>query len=184
MLFLLPNFLSLLRILLTPLCMWLLFQGGFYLFWSFAVFFIAAMTDMLDGHAARYYGGSTAFGSFLDPLADKVLVLGAFVAFYFKDLIPLWFVVILFARDVVITMLRTFLVDRGTPLVTSKIAKYKTFLQCMLIYLLFAYVLMEEYGYGFVGMNKGVMVSVYFVAVLTVYSAYDYIRPLILRGDR
>ena len=79
-----PNFLSFMRIVFTPLFIWLLFQGGNLLFCAILIFTIAALTDLYDGYIARRFGQATEFGNFLDPAADKILIFSTFFSFYFK----------------------------------------------------------------------------------------------------
>lgn len=96
----LPNGLSLLRLLLTPLIYWTIVQGKTSL--SFVVLAVALATDVLDGWLARRFHWSTPQGQILDPLADKIFVIGLFAALAVKGLVPLWLTVIVVARDLVL----------------------------------------------------------------------------------
>ena len=88
-----PNILSLIRIILTPLFIILLFADfKMAKVFSLLVFAIAAITDAYDGHLARKYNQITPEGKFLDPLADKILVLSAFISFAFINIIDFWMV--------------------------------------------------------------------------------------------
>ena len=86
----LPNMLTVLRMALAPLFVHLLLEGGSSLLMAAFVFTLAALTDYYDGYFARKLHRITKFGAFLDPLADKMLVLGAFGAFMLKGLLPVW----------------------------------------------------------------------------------------------
>jgi CDP-diacylglycerol--glycerol-3-phosphate 3-phosphatidyltransferase len=137
-----PNQLTFLRILLTPLFIVLLFSPH-HLFreLSIVVFVLALLTDWYDGWVARRWGYITRWGSFLDPLADKIVTSGAFISFVYLNLVPAWTVWVIVIRDFGITILRSYSELKGKPFDTSKFAKTKTFLQFMvLFYLLLLFV--------------------------------------------
>lgn len=138
----LPNQLTVLRIILTPIFLYLFLSGDPVLIQiSLGVFFIAALTDWYDGWLARKFNYITDWGKFWDPLADKILTSTAFVGFVFVDLLPLWMVLLIITRDLLITLLRIFAESRGYNFVTSYYAKWKTLLQMVfLYYLLIIYV--------------------------------------------
>ena len=139
-----PNILSLIRIILTPLFIILLFDD-FKMAKVFAllVFAIAAITDAYDGHLARKYNQITPEGKFLDPLADKILVLSAFISFAFINIIDFWMVGIIIFRDLFVTGLRFILSSRGFEFVTSKLSKYKTAFQLTIIILTLIFISIE-----------------------------------------
>ncbi|MBN2417068.1 CDP-diacylglycerol--glycerol-3-phosphate 3-phosphatidyltransferase [bacterium] len=191
----LPNQLTLLRILLTPFVVWLLFldtaaaQIG-----AFTVFILASLTDWYDGYTARKYGYVSTWGKFFDPLADKILVTSVLVAFCVQGYFPVWMVVVIVVRDTFITTLRSYAIFKGRCINTSYLAKIKTFVQMGVIYVTFIYHLLEFFQPG--GIAGGVReqlntwslvpVAMGTVAVLTIISgcAYihvnrDYIRELI-----
>ena len=102
-----PNILTVFRILLTPLFIYLLFNDFLFSnFFALLVFVLASITDAYDGYYARKYNVETEIGNFLDPLADKILVSSAFISFYLLGLIDLWMVVVILFRDLIITLLR------------------------------------------------------------------------------
>jgi|TARA_B110000495_G_scaffold17069_1_gene12162 CDP-diacylglycerol--glycerol-3-phosphate 3-phosphatidyltransferase len=140
----LPNLLSLIRIILTPLFIILLFSDA-PAAKSFAllVFAIAATTDAYDGHLARKYNQITPEGKFLDPLADKILVLSAFISFAFIGIIDFWMVGIIIFRDLFITGLRLIISNKGFEFVTTKLSKYKTAFQLTLIILTLIFLTVE-----------------------------------------
>lgn len=134
-----PNALTVGRIVVAPVCLYLLWTGTFWgQLVGAALFILAAITDWLDGRLAREYGVSSRLGQFLDPLADKVLVLGAFFLIPFLDPIddgltepagdwlPWLAIGAIAARDVAVTALRSVRERRGQPLPTSTAAKWKT----------------------------------------------------------
>ena len=140
-----PNILSLARIILTPLFIILLLFADFKMAKVFAllVFAIAAITDAYDGYLARKYNQITPEGKFLDPLADKILVLSAFISFAFINIIDFWMVGIIIFRDLFVTGLRFIMSSRGFEFVTSKLSKYKTVLQLTIIILTLIFISIE-----------------------------------------
>ena len=138
----LPNQLTLLRILLTPVFVVLLFSPStLALQCSLAVFVIAALTDWYDGWIARKMGHSSRWGKFLDPLADKILSSSALLSFVGLHLVDAWMVWIVVARDFLITGLRSYAEYLDRPIVTTRGAQAKTFGQFVVIYyILFLYV--------------------------------------------
>ena len=115
-----PNQLSVLRILLTPLFLYLfLSENIVYKKLSLIVFFIAVSTDWIDGWHARKYGLISAFGIFIDPLADKILTSAAFAGFYILGIMPLWMVIVIVSRDIIITLLRSYKEYKGYTNLTS-----------------------------------------------------------------
>jgi len=131
----LPNQLTLLRVLLTPVfVVFLMSASPLYLQLSLVIFVIAALTDWYDGWIARKMGYTTRWGKFLDPLADKVLSSAALLAFVGLNLIDGWMVWIVIIRDFLITGLRTYAEYLDKPIVTTKGAQAKTFGQFVVIY--------------------------------------------------
>jgi cardiolipin synthase (CMP-forming) len=94
----LPNLVTALRIVLTPVVIRDVLAGEYRR--ALAVFFFAGITDLLDGIAARRMGSSTQAGAYLDPIADKILMSGAFIALAVANTVPVWFVCLVFLRDI------------------------------------------------------------------------------------
>lgn len=142
--------LSILRIVLIPLFLYLIFKRtGEALMWGLAVFIIASFTDLLDGWSARKFQQETSIGQFLDPLADKFLVISAFLALLYLDpLIPFWMIVIIVARDLLITVMRYLAIRKGTVLKTSRFGKVKTAFQMFSIV-----VILMVFYFRFSGVN-------------------------------
>ena len=133
----LPNQLTILRIILTPVFLYLfLSKDPFLIQVSLIVFFIAALTDWYDGWLARKFNYITDWGKFWDPLADKILTSTAFLGFVFVGLLQLWMVVLIIFRDLIVTLLRVYAENRGYNFVTSYYAKWKTVLQMVFLYYL------------------------------------------------
>lgn len=98
----LPNFLTLVRILCSPVFVGLVLYGHHS--WALAVFLAAGLTDALDGMLARVLNQQTTLGQYLDPLADKLLLVTAFVVLSFEGSIPLWVALVVVSRDVIISV--------------------------------------------------------------------------------
>jgi CDP-diacylglycerol---glycerol-3-phosphate 3-phosphatidyltransferase len=130
----LPNIFTISRAVLAPVFMALLLAGGrTFTLCAVVVFVIAAVTDYLDGWLARKRGESSAWGTLVDPLADKVLTTAAFVAFALLGRVEWWMVIVVTVRDIATTLFRTYADAIGKPLVTSLGAKVKTFVQMTFI---------------------------------------------------
>ncbi len=179
----LPNILSIIRILLTPLFVYFLFKGGVYLWWSMIVFTIAALTDAYDGYIARKYGAVTTWGTFLDPVADKVLVLSAFLVFAIYDLFPYWMFVVMLIRDVMVTASRIALMRTGYSIAPMQLGKLKTFIQLFSIYFVIIYLVLETYGHIALcdilatRIEKFLLIPIlmYGVIIITVLSGLSYL---------
>jgi CDP-diacylglycerol--glycerol-3-phosphate 3-phosphatidyltransferase len=131
----LPNSLTFLRILLTPVFLFLFISNSsFNKQLSLLVFIFAALTDWYDGWVARKWGYVSRFGVFFDPLADKILSSAAIVSFAVIGLIDGWMVWIIVCRDIAITILRSIAEYKDQPVITSSTAKTKTFVQYVVIY--------------------------------------------------
>ncbi|MBI2619788.1 MAG: CDP-diacylglycerol--glycerol-3-phosphate 3-phosphatidyltransferase [Ignavibacteriales bacterium] len=130
-----PNQLTILRILLTPVFLAFLFSANPVLRQlSLLIFIVALLTDWYDGWVARRWGYITRWGTFLDPLADKIVTSAALLAFVYLDIAPAWPIWIIVVRDIAVTLLRSYSEFKGKRFDTSKFAKTKTFLQFVVIY--------------------------------------------------
>ena len=165
----LPNKLTLLRILLVPVFVFLLLCpifGGANKWIVLAIFCIACFTDFLDGKIARKYNMITDFGKFMDPLADKLLVCSALICLIDLGKLPSWFVVIVIAREFVVSGLRLIAVDNGIVIAASWWGKFKTAFQMTLIILL----LID------IGELKIITLVVFWITLfLTLISMVDYL---------
>ena len=99
--------------------------------WAFAIFCLAALTDAVDGRLARRLGQVTRLGTFLDPLADKLLVIGTLIPLQTAGLVPAWVVVLIVARELAVTNLRAVASARGYSVGASLYGKVKTILQTL-----------------------------------------------------
>ncbi len=132
-----PNQLSILRIILAPVFLFMYLSDSVLLKQlSLLVFFIAVLTDWYDGWHARKFKSVTKMGVFLDPLADKVLTSFAFLLFHIEGIMPLWMMLVIVGRDIIMTLLRSYHEFKGNTMKTSYIAKVKTFIQMTYIFLI------------------------------------------------
>ncbi|MCB1175413.1 MAG: CDP-diacylglycerol--glycerol-3-phosphate 3-phosphatidyltransferase, partial [Leptospiraceae bacterium] len=134
----LPNILTMLRVVSVPFFIYLLLQSDPLSRWiAFGLFALASLTDLVDGYLARKYRLETELGKFLDPLADKLLVLGSFITFLaLSSQVQLWMVLCIIGRDFLITSMRFLAVRKGASLRTSMFGKVKTVFQMLAIILI------------------------------------------------
>ncbi|MFN3427602.1 MAG: CDP-diacylglycerol--glycerol-3-phosphate 3-phosphatidyltransferase [Candidatus Thermochlorobacter sp.] len=182
----LPNQLTVLRIALTPLFVWLMLSERSALrLLGLGVFTVASLTDLYDGYHARKYGETTRWGAFMDPLADKILITSAFLIFVASGIVELWMVLIVLARDMLVTALRLYAELKDKPVITSKSAKIKTLMQNVLAYLLLLLMLCSERSvFGSAIADKAIEYlhsPVVYVAMLalTLYTVYTGVAYLI-----
>ena len=180
--FTVPNQLTILRIALTPVFLYYFLQGTpREQLISTGVFALASLTDWYDGWYARRFGVITSWGQFMDPLADKLLVSSALIVFSTMHYVKGWMVAIIVARDVMVTIIRSYALWRGRPIVTHIIAKWKTFLQMVTIAMILIYVnYLNYFGEGSstyqMRYTDAIGISMSIVTLLTVISAIIYIR--------
>lgn len=139
----LPNVLTSVRIVLAPLIALLLFQSSVALrFAAFGVFLVAAVSDLWDGYLARSQGLTSDFGKVADPTADKIVLLACLLPLYLLTArrphlaglplfgsIPLWAVIVLLAREALVTLMRFVAARRGVVMAAARIGKHKAFSQ-------------------------------------------------------
>ena len=121
------NSLTYSRILLTPLVIYLILNDNFL--YAGIIFAYCSFSDVADGKIARKYDLVSEHGNYMDPLADKVLMIGALSALLVLDTIQLWPFIIIIGRDIIITLYRNYLIAKNKPLETSKFGKLKTVFQ-------------------------------------------------------
>src|SRR5690606_20428203 len=139
----LPNLLTMARVALIPLVLWLLYDGtpeaGF---WAAVVYIVAAVTDFLDGWLARRMGLVSILGKFLDPLADKLMVMSSLVFLAWMGRLPLWgavIVILMEGRELAVTSLRVIAINEGVVMAAVRGGKEKTAVQMMAILMLIVY---------------------------------------------
>ncbi len=153
---LIPFFVVFLLVDITPVDKWI----------ALAIFIIASLTDMLDGKIARKYNLVTNFGKFMDPLADKLLVCSALVCLVAVDRIPAWMVIVIIAREFIISGFRLVASDNGVVIAASYWGKFKTTFQMVMICLMIA---------DLAALQLLTAIVTWVAVILTVVSLVDYL---------
>lgn len=177
----LPNILTMARIAAIPLLAALLMSPSRSAgFWAAALFAVASITDWLDGYLARRMGIVTIFGKFLDPIADKLIVMAALIMILPFNRVPAWMVLVILGREIIITGLRGIASSEGIVIQASDLGKYKTIFQIVAI---IGLVLHYDYNWFFgmshdlltVNMHNVGMFFLWIATALTVWSGVDYL---------
>ncbi|MBR4711373.1 MAG: CDP-diacylglycerol--glycerol-3-phosphate 3-phosphatidyltransferase [Clostridia bacterium] len=175
----LPNRLSLMRVFLVPVMVALCYWPAVYGWAPGAVFTVAALTDLFDGWIARRRGQVTDFGKFLDPLADKLLVLTAMVMLVSRSQLPAWVLCIVIARELAVDGLRMIAVGKGQVIAASWFGKIKTVCQMVMIHFLFylRWSVSAEYPFAVLLCTAAVL--------MTIWSGVDYFMQNsgVIRGE-
>ena len=179
----LPNILTVCRILVTPIFIILLFHEHPYAkSWALFIFVAAMLTDIFDGYYARKHNLVTDYGRFLDPLADKVMVLSALISFAVMDVIPFWMVSLIIFRDIFVTGLRMTMSSKNKTMVTSKIAKRKTLSQVLIIIFILFNIGLSSLSISWIGeiilFSKQYDLIYYFTLLVTVFTVFTGITYL------
>lgn len=141
----LPNKLTILRIILSVIFAFVLFQQTFIsILIALSLFIIASITDFLDGYIARKYNLITDFGKIMDPIADKFLILAAFFIFAYYDVIYMWMFVVIAFREISLTIFRLIMIKKGAVLAAENLGKYKTVFQILSIVVILLYLLFSQ----------------------------------------
>jgi CDP-diacylglycerol--glycerol-3-phosphate 3-phosphatidyltransferase len=171
----LPNGVTIIRIAAIPIILFLLFTSGqTYQIITAFLFLLVAGTDTLDGYLARRRGMVTTLGKFLDPLADKLLIVASLIALITARGVPIWMVIVIVGREIAVTGLRGIAVSQGIIISASSLGKYKTVFQVASIFFL---IFNEEYfsiNFHLVG-----MVLLWIALVITVISGIDYFKSFL-----
>lgn len=164
-----PNLLSLLRIFLVPLTVWLIISDQ--LQFAFLTMVIAGLTDAADGYLAKRFGLQTELGAYLDPLADKLLLVSIFVTLGLRGDMPSWFVILIVSRDIMIitAILLSAILGRPVRMRPLMVSKVNTAAQIIL-----ALATLADLGFG-LGLAGAQVWMVYITALLTVVSAAAYL---------
>lgn len=159
---------TLFRVAFIPAYMVLMYlsngQSGIFLWSALAVFIIASLTDYVDGHIARKYGQVTDFGKFLDPLADKLLVISAMAMFCEWGMLPAWAFMIVLTREFAVTGLRLVAVGNGSVIAAGWSGKVKTASTMIALCVWMAFPGISWIGWLAIGV----------IVITTVYSGVEY----------
>lgn len=172
----LPNKITLFRVILIPVFLVVLYldciPGNKWI--ALGIFIVASLSDMVDGKLARKYGMVTDFGKFADPLADKLLVCSALIALIEFDRIPAWIVIIIIAREFIISGFRLVAADNGIVIAAGWWGKVKTAVTMVMICFLIG-----NLGEDITSFTKYIhifeQVLIYLSLFLTVMSLIDYL---------
>lgn len=168
----LPNGITIIRILAIPIIIILLFytQGTYSLITSI-LFLLVALTDTLDGYIARRRELVTTLGKFLDPLADKLLIVASLIALIPTRGIPTWMVIIIVGREIAITGLRGIAVSQGIVISASSLGKYKTVFEVASIFFL-----VLNGNYFFLDFRRIGIGLLWVALIIAIISGLDYFR--------
>ena len=164
-----PNLITLGRILLVPVVVWAITAGEMRV--AFVLFLAAGITDAVDGFLAKRFGMATELGAYLDPLADKAMLVSIYVALGITDAVPRWLVILVVSRDIMIVsaVILSWLVDKPVPLKPLGVSKLNTVAQISL-----ACVVMAAVGFEF-DASLAVMALTAIVTALTLLSIGFYV---------
>ena len=164
-----PNLITLGRILLVPVVVWAIAAGEMAV--AFVLFLAAGISDAVDGFLAKRFGMATELGAYLDPLADKAMLVSIYVALGITDAVPRWLVILVVSRDIMIVsaVILSWLVDKPVPLKPLPVSKLNTVAQIAL-----ACVVMAALGFDFdASMAVGALTAL--VTALTLLSIAFYV---------
>lgn len=180
-----PNIITMVRIAAIPLlCVLLLSPERETGFWAAALFAAASVTDWLDGYLARRMGIVTVFGKFLDPIADKLIVMAALIMILPFGRVPAWMVLVILGREMIITGLRGIASTEGIVIPASNLGKFKTIFQLVAI---IGLLLHYDYQWFFsidhpllvVNMHNVGMFYLWIATVITIWSGFDYLNKFV-----
>ena len=168
----LPNKISMFRVVLVPVLVVFYYltvelTNDLYAFFLAPIFIVASLTDFLDGYIARSRNLVTVFGKFIDPLADKLIVMAALIIMNALGMIPIWVTIVILSREFIVTGIRLVAVGDGKVIAASKLGKYKTAVTMV------GLVMMLAFPYWMMLADIGIYV-VYVGVVLTIVSGVDY----------
>src|SRR5262245_5384998 len=133
-----PNLITLARILLVPVIVWAIASNQMQI--AFAIFLVAGLSDLVDGFLAKRFGMATELGAYLDPLADKAMIVSIYVSLGVADAIPRWLVILVVSRDIMIVaaVILSWLVDKPVKLKPLTVSKLNTVAQILLALIVLA----------------------------------------------
>jgi CDP-diacylglycerol---glycerol-3-phosphate 3-phosphatidyltransferase len=181
----LPNILTLFRIaIIFPMVIILLDPSKMAGFVATVMFALASITDWLDGYLARKWQIVTVLGKFLDPIADKLMVMAALIMIIPLGRVPAWMVLVILGREIIITGLRGIASSEGIVIPASKLGKYKTIFQIVAI---LALLLHYDYYWFFglrhlslyVNMHNVGIFYLWIATIITIWSGIDYMTRFI-----
>jgi len=169
-----PNLITLARILLVPVVVWAIASDQ--MLFAFLLFAAAGVSDAVDGFLAKRFGMASQLGAFLDPLADKVLIVAIYVSLGIVDALPRWLVILVVSRDLLIVggVIFSWIVNKPVSVKPHMVSKINTAVQLLLVGLVLA-----ALGFGFdPGWLSSLIIAL--VAALTLASVAIYLREWVL----
>jgi CDP-diacylglycerol--glycerol-3-phosphate 3-phosphatidyltransferase len=172
----LANRITLSRIFLTFVCIGFLIADTFVsLLVSFIVFIIASFTDFLDGFYARKKNAVSDLGRIIDPIADKILIIGLFLGFVRLDVVHLWMIIVIILRELLVTSLRIFALGKGKVLAAQNFGKHKTFSQMIGIGIIYILLLLEKKTLiTFTASRRIIFFTLWWIVIITISSGVMY----------
>jgi cardiolipin synthase len=166
----LPNLITIARILLVPVIVWAIGSGA--MLFAFILFLVAGLSDAVDGFLAKRFGMTSVIGSYLDPLADKALIVSIYVALGINEALPRWLVILVVSRDIMIVaaVILSWLVARPVTVKPLVVSKFNTVAQIVLATLVLA-----SLGLG-LALEWLIEIFIAAVAALTLASVGAYVR--------
>ena len=170
----LPNLITISRLLITPYIVWLLLIESY--FFGFIFFLLCGVSDALDGYIAKRFNQKTLLGSYLDPIADKFLIVSAIVLLGYNGYVPVWLIIIIVSRDIAIfgAVIISWMLGTNLRIEPLLISKINTFLQILYIVLTFMVILNDRYF-------EQLMLSLHeintlLIAITTIISWLSYLK--------
>jgi cardiolipin synthase (CMP-forming) len=164
-----PNLITLARILLVPVIVWAIASNQMQI--AFGLFLVAGLSDLVDGFLAKRFGMATELGAYLDPLADKAMIVSIYVTLGIQEAIPRWLVILVVSRDIMIVsaVILSWLIDKPVKLKPLTVSKLNTVAQILLSLLVLASLA--------IGFDAALAIAVLtaLVAVLTLLSIAFYV---------
>jgi len=183
-----PNILTILRLVLAFLCTYFAFQKDIKsLTFSLILFCIASATDYFDGYLARKWKIVSSFGKLMDPIADKVLILGVFIAFAVQGIIPMILTILIFMREFLLTVIRL-AISHKTVLASRYSGKVKTFSQVIVLIAIYILLIYKTTFLTFLTsdvISYLIIAMVVWVTIVSFYSAFDFLyhnRKVVKQG--
>ena len=165
-----PNLITLGRILAVPVILWAITSGEMRI--AFILFLVAGLSDLIDGYLAKRFGMATELGAYLDPLADKAMIVSIYVALGIVEAMPRWLVILVVSRDIMIVsaVILSWLVDKPVPLKPLLVSKLNTAAQ-----IVFACLVLAALAFGF-NAELAEIALMWLVASLTLITVGFYVR--------
>jgi cardiolipin synthase (CMP-forming) len=165
-----PNLITLARILLVPVMVWAITAGEMQI--AFLLFLLAGLSDLIDGYLAKRFNMATELGAYLDPLADKALIVSVYVTLGIAGAIPRWLVILVVSRDIMIVsaVMLSWLLNKPVTLKPLMVSKLNTVAQILLALVVLAALAFEADAWWLIHGLTGL------VAILTLASVVFYIR--------